>query len=59
MVTLNAVGYMVATYMGLSTDTKPTDAENGAEFQEIDTGDVYHFDAGSSRWFKSEIGTWQ
>jgi len=59
MVTLNRIGYMVATYMGLSTDSKPTDAENGAEFLEMDTGDVYHFDIDSGRWFKSASGAWQ
>lgn len=31
-------------FRGLSTDTKPTDAINGAAFIEVDTGDVYMFD---------------
>lgn len=35
--------YSVPSFRGLSTDSKPTDAGNGAEFREIDTGDVYYF----------------
>lgn len=37
---------MSMEYMGLSTDTKPTDGvPNGSIFVEIDTGDVYFYDA--------------
>lgn len=40
---------------GLSTDTKPTEINskeitNGTVFIEIDTGDIYMYDAVSSQW---------
>lgn len=31
--------------VGLSTDAKPVDVTNATEFEEMDTGDVYIFDA--------------
>lgn len=38
-------------FRGLSTDAKPvTDVINGASFIEIDTGDVYMFDAVAGDW---------
>lgn len=37
---------------GVSTDAKPLDVENGAEFREIDTGDRYRFDAENKVWIK-------
>lgn len=39
---------------GLSTDTKPTDAyiPNGSSFLEMDTGDVYFWDADAPQWRK-------
>lgn len=37
-------------YRGLSTDTKPTDVENGAVFICIDTGVIYFFDKENSQW---------
>lgn len=40
-------------YVGLSTDTKPTDiGQNGATFLEMDTGKVFVFDAENSEWLK-------
>ena len=37
---------MSMEYVGLSTDTKPTNGvPNGSTFIEIDTGDVYFYDA--------------
>ena len=36
---------------GLSTDTKPTGAPNGSTFMEIDTGDVYCYDAENNVWY--------
>ena len=39
-------------YRGLSTDTKPTDAPNGSVFLEMDTGDVYMYNADGSEWVK-------
>lgn len=43
---------------GLSTDTKPTnltgygDVPNGSTFLEIDTGDIYAYDADGESWNK-------
>lgn len=42
----------VRCFRGLSTDSKPTDAGNGAEFREIDTGDIYYFNEAGSAWVK-------
>lgn len=42
----------VPCFCGLSTDSKPTDAGNGAEFKEIDTGDTYYFNEAGSTWVK-------
>lgn len=45
-----------AEIRGLSTDEKPIDEiegigiDNGSVFLEIDTGDVYFFDADSKTW---------
>ena len=39
-------------YRGLSTDSKPTDAPNGAAFLEMDTGDVYLYNADGPAWVK-------
>lgn len=36
---------------GLSSDTKPTDdIPNGSSFLEMDTGEVYFWDAENSQW---------
>lgn len=35
---------------GLSTDEKPLDMQNGDVFIEMDTGDIYFFDADSETW---------
>lgn len=37
---------------GSSTDTKPTDVENGAKFVEIDSGKVYRFDRENKVWYE-------
>lgn len=34
----------------LSTDTKPTDWENGSTLLEMDTGNVFVYDATNSTW---------
>ena len=44
--------YSVPSFRGLSTDSKPTDAGNGAEFIEINTGDVYYYNEAGSAWVK-------
>ena len=42
----------VAVFRGLSTDDKPTNVANGAEFLEIDTGDIYFYNEDASMWMK-------
>ena len=37
-------------YRGLSTDTKPTKAENGSVFSEIDTGKLFIYDKENEQW---------
>ena len=51
MITCNTI-YTIQQYEGLSTDTKPTDVPNGSRFLEMDTGDVYMYDADSSAWLQ-------
>ena len=46
----------LAKFDGLSTDNKPVDCPNGSEFNEIDTGDKYLFDADSEQWYKVPTG---
>lgn len=43
-------------YAGLSTDTKPSDARNGDSFVEMDTGNVFMFDAENAEWHKQVSG---
>lgn len=40
-----------AYFVGLSTDTKPSDQKNGATFEALDTGDVYRYDEENSIWY--------
>ena len=48
----NEGGYV--EYAGLSTDTKPTGVATGSVFTEVDTGDVYFFNADETdaKWNK-------
>lgn len=41
-----------STYTGLSTDTKPTNVNNGTAFLEMDTGSIYFYDAASEEWLE-------
>lgn len=56
MITLYRAAYSDAirarVMSGLSTDTKPLDVENGATFNEIDTGKVYRFDMANKTWYE-------
>ena len=63
MVTLNNLrefgsNRSVLDIVGLSTDTKPTDAvegiaiTNGSTFTEIDTSNIYMFDEETHTWFE-------
>jgi hypothetical protein len=40
------------SYYGLSGDEKPADVANGSTFLEIDTGNVFCFDAENKIWHK-------
>ena len=42
--------YRPCEIYGLSTDTKPTDVENGSTFYEMDTKMLYMFDEENKRW---------
>jgi hypothetical protein len=42
------------TYVGLSTDTKPTDAKNADAFLEMNTGKVFLFDEDNATWIEQE-----
>ncbi len=51
--TVNA-GVTIRDYRGKSTDDKPVDGTvpNGSTFYEMDTGNVYMFDAEDKTWIK-------
>lgn len=51
MITKNTI-YTIQQYEGLSTDTKPTGVPNGSRFLEMDTGDVYMYDADGITWIQ-------
>lgn len=38
------------TYVGLSTDAKPSDAGNGSTFIEMNTGKVFMYNAEGNAW---------
>lgn len=40
------------TFFGLSTDTKPSDVNNGTCFIEMDTGAIYFYDAANETWLE-------
>lgn len=44
-----------SSFVGLSTDEKPIEEENGASFQEIDTGKVFRFDKENKIWYEGVI----
>ncbi len=60
MITLYRPAYTTAprapSFAGRSIDTKPTDAENGARFTEIDTGRKFCFDAENKKWHEMPVG---
>lgn len=41
--TTNTSYETLVTYVGLSTDTKPTDAPTNSIFFELNTGDIYYY----------------
>lgn len=50
MITNTRYGIAGGQWQGLSTDTKPQDADINDLFLELDTGDFYYFDG--STWSK-------
>lgn len=44
--------YTAVELYGLSTDSKPTDEQNGTLFLEMDTKKVYIFNGASSTWIE-------
>ena len=56
MITHKRVGWRTAVLVGMSTDEKPTNVENGTQFNEIDTGYSYFFDGANLTWHKAEKG---
>lgn len=52
MVTRKSSPGMTNEYYGLSSDEKPLDAPNASTFYEIDTTEVYMYDATNKQWIK-------
>ena len=44
-----------ASFVGVSTDTKPLNQKNGASYQELDTGKVYRFDEENQIWYEGVL----
>lgn len=51
-ITFNPYSKQTDEYVGLSTDTKPTDARNGSSFYEMDTKKMFLFDAEHGQWLE-------
>lgn len=49
---LSILGRSEKDYVCLSTDNKPTRASNGSLLIEMDTKDIYIYDADNSQWRK-------
>lgn len=47
-----AVDCVPSDFIGLSTDTKPTDVNNASTFYEMDTKKLYLFDAQNQQWLE-------
>ena len=43
-----------SSFVGLSVDDKPLDAENGSTFKEIDTGRVFRYDKENNIWIEQK-----
>ena len=48
------VDNLTNSYVGLSTDSKPTDARNGSTFIEMDTSKQYAYNDSGSQWVEQE-----
>lgn len=44
------IGRIPSDFVGLSTDTKPTDVENASTFYEMDTKTVFLYDEENEQW---------
>lgn len=49
---LSIMGRSEKNYVCLSTDDKPAKATNGSMLIEMDTKDIYIFDADNAQWVK-------
>ena len=49
---LSIIGRSEKDYVCLSTDNKPTKATNGSMLIEMDTKDIYVYDAANEQWRK-------
>lgn len=60
MITLYRPSYYDAprasSLAGRSIDFKPITVENGATYNEIDTGRIYRFDAENKVWYEAPVG---
>ena len=50
MVTYSSYPGITNDYVGVSTDTKPTDVPNGSTFYEMDTASMFMFDQEETDW---------
>lgn len=61
MITLYRAAYhtspRASDFVGVSSDEKPIDVENGSTFTETDTGNKYQFDAQNVKWIKCKAGS--
>ena len=44
-----------SAFVGLSSDDKPLNQQNGASYQEVDTGKVYRFDEENQIWYEGVL----
>jgi len=52
---VSIVNLEMTEYIGLSTDTKPSDhMSNGSSFYEMDTGKTYYYDADGEEWITAD-----
>lgn len=55
MVTTDTI-YTIQQFVCLSTDTKPaTGVPNGSRCLEMDTGDLYIYDAANNTWHQASV----
>jgi len=55
MISIKRTGWKTASYVGLSTDEKPS-ADNGDKFVELNTGKVYCYNKAGEAWVEMSSG---